>query len=325
MRKGLRWPPYAEDFQKDAADVSRASNVEQPVHRRRHARNQQPIMQPVRAEASYHQEASAEYDYDAWLSGAQMSPDGEKDPVLPCQRGNPQVDAQDCDEPRPWLYQFPSGVLLIEAHANQTVRDSLSICSQVEQVEVDSSDDMETLLNSVVRHVQKYNEGPANSAVVMVNLENYKKWTKERIVDVLQTTMDVMRNFNDLVLYSKFHRDGSDSSDSIQMLLRYGVKSWLADMCAMRPVRCADVSAIVLGSVASFVTDIEDHLNPMFQKGIDQASVLTQKYCNQLGLGPGSRILDVRPIPGEYDEPSSTAYVTEFPSSCHQYWYHNTT
>ena len=54
----------------------------------------------------------------------------------------------DSDSAEPMLhpYQFPSAVLMIEGHHNQTVRDFLQICSSIETTEISNTDDVQVMI-----------------------------------------------------------------------------------------------------------------------------------------------------------------------------------
>ena len=331
MQKSSRPPSPVEFTNRMAAD-----SPDTKEHHRRRSDHKKPEAQrrsapePDNAQSKSHQRTSniylddrqlppaqkpgSDYDYDFWPPGGQKTEEDENDSVLkalPCQKGNPHVDAQNCSEPiRPPNYQFPSGVIMIEAHINETVRDFLKICSDIEMVEVDSPDDMQTLIGTIHRHVSKFDQGPANSALFLFNLENYHKWTKERVIDVVRTSVDVMRaHFDDLMIYSKFHRDGTESTETVLLQLRYDIKFWLADLCSKGLARCADLASVVLGSVVQLGADTEDQLSANFGQSVDQSTVMTQKYCRQLGLGPGTRIIDVKPVTSDTQLPSPHSYV----------------
>lgn len=147
-------------------------------------------------------------------------------------------------------YHFPSSVLMIEAHYNQTVRDFLQICTPVERVEIDGLDDLHVLLSALYQQmpVNDMNETPS-SIVLLFNLEHYANWTKERVIDVLQATVSAFDNdFDDMMIYSKFHQDGADSNGT-HLSLTYDVKYWLSNLCNERLTHCADFASIILESV----------------------------------------------------------------------------
>ncbi len=153
--------------------------------------------------------------------------------------------------------RFPSSVLMIEAHYNQTVRDFLQICTPVERVEIESVDDVQLLLNALYEQMTVKESKSASSLVLLFNLEHYANWTKERVIDVLQSSVNALHNgFNDMMIYSKFHQDGADSNDT-HLTLTYDVKYWLSELCNQRLTPCADFASIILESVLQ-MNDIEN-------------------------------------------------------------------
>lgn len=148
-------------------------------------------------------------------------------------------------------FHFPSSVLMIEAHYNQTVRDFLQICTPVERVEIDGLDDLQVLLSALYQQmpVNRASSATPSSIVLLFNLEHYANWTKERVIDVLQATVTAFHNdFDDMMIYSKFHQDGADSNDT-HLSLTYDVKYWLSNLCNERLTPCADFASIILESV----------------------------------------------------------------------------
>lgn len=145
---------------------------------------------------------------------------------------------------------FPSSVLMIEAHYNQTVRDFLQICTPVERVEIESVDDVQMLLNALFEQMTvKQMSKTSSSLVLLFNLEHYANWTKERVIEVLQSSVNALHNgFKDMMIYSKFHQDGADSNDT-HLTLTYDVKYWLSELCNQRLTPCADFASIILESV----------------------------------------------------------------------------
>ena len=180
-------------------------------------------------------------------------------------------------------YQFPSSVLMIEAHYNQTVRDFLQICTPVERVEIESVDDIQILLNALYQQMSTKEVKIPSSIVLLFNLEHYTNWTKEKVIDVLQATVNVLHNdFNDMMIYSKFHQDGADSNDT-HLSLTYDVKYWLSDLCNQRLTPCADFASIILESVLQ-INDIENNGNsnstytPEVIDSLDDASTQANAY-----------------------------------------------
>lgn len=145
---------------------------------------------------------------------------------------------------------FPSSVLMIEAHYNQTVRDFLQICTPVERVEIRSVDDVQMLLNALFEQMRvKDTSATASTIVLLFNLEHYANWTKEDVIEVLQASVNALRDgFNDMMIYSKFHQDGADFNDT-HLTLTYDVKYWLSELCNQRLIPCADFASIILESV----------------------------------------------------------------------------
>ena len=169
-------------------------------------------------------------------------------PKSPCHQDSFDDNNKTCTE----RYHFPSAVLMIEAHYNQTVRDFLQICTPIERVEIDSLNDVQVLLNVIYQQMSLIDKGISDpsSVILLFNLENYSNWTKERVINVLQTTVNVLFNdFSDMMIYSKFHQDGSDSNEIRLLQLVYDVKYWLSDLCNQRLIPCADFSSIILESV----------------------------------------------------------------------------
>ena len=165
-----------------------------------------------------------------------------------CLRNSFEDTNNNCTE----RYHFPSAVLMIEAHYNQTVRDFLQICTPVERVEIDSLNDVQVLLNVIYQQMSMIDKGISepSSVILLFNLENYSNWTKERVIDVLQTTVNVLYNdFSDMMIYSKFHQDGTDSNEIRLLQLIFDIKYWLSDLCNQRLIPCADFSSIILESV----------------------------------------------------------------------------
>jgi hypothetical protein len=165
-----------------------------------------------------------------------------------CLRGSFDDAHNNCTE----RYHFPSAVLMIEAHYNQTVRDFLQICMPVERVEIDSLNDVQVLLNVIYQQMSMIDKGISepSSVILLFNLENYSNWTKDRVIDVLQTTVNVLYNdFSDMMIYSKFHQDGTDSNEIRLLQLIYDTKYWLSDLCNQRLIPCSDFSSIILESV----------------------------------------------------------------------------
>ena len=178
-----------------------------------------------------------------------------RSPILPrrCQ-GSGKNNDSDCTSER---NHFPSSVLMIEAHYNQTVRDFLQICTPVERVEIESVDDVQLLLNALYEQMTVKESKSASSLVLLFNLEHYANWTKERVIDVLQSSVNALHNgFNDMMIYSKFHQDGADSNDT-HLTLTYDVKYWLSELCNQRLTPCADFASIILESVLQ-MNDIEN-------------------------------------------------------------------
>lgn len=177
-------------------------------------------------------------------------------PNLP-RRCNGQSEDSNCTP----NYHFPSSVLMIEAHYNQTVRDFLQICTPVERVEIDSLEDVQVLLNALYQQMA-VNDGRTSpsSMVLLFNLEHYANWTKERVVEILQATVNALHtDFNDMMIYSKFHQDGADYNDT-HLTLTYDVKYWLADLCNQRLIPCADFASIILESVLR-MNEIENDID----------------------------------------------------------------
>jgi len=240
--------------------------------------------------------SSSEYDYDL---DAMILRESERDqskpsrppiPPRPCRRGSLTDDHQNCTE----RYHFPSAVLMIEAHYNQTVRDFLQICTPVETVEINNVDDMQDLLNSIYSQMSAVDQVGPSSIVLLANLENYANWTKDKVVEVLETTVDVLHNdFNDMMIYSKFHQDGADSNDTQLMQLIYDIKYWLSNLCNQRLTPCADFASIILESVLQLNNYEDLNAGPNHEDPASQADI----WCRQLGMGPGSRIIDIRPPP----------------------------
>lgn len=179
-------------------------------------------------------------------------------------------------------YHFPSSVLMIEAHYNQTVRDFLQICTPVERVEIDSVEDVQILLNALYQQMS-VNKGRTtpSSMVLLFNLEHYANWTKERVVEVLQATVGALHNdFNDMMIYSKFHQDGSDYNDT-HLTLTYDVKYWLADLCNQRLIPCADFASIILESVLRMNEIENDAKNPDNTAGASDSLEDASSQANQ--------------------------------------------
>lgn len=197
-------------------------------------------------------------------------------PPRPCRRPGSVSDTTDdvfestpnnCTE----RYHFPSAVFMIEAHYNQTVRDFLQICTAIERVEVDGLDDVQALLNAIYQQMlltrsgynqlqaddpgatgtsSQQNTGIPPSVVLLFNLENFSNWTSEKVIGVLRTIISTLHSdYNEIMIYSKFHLDGADSNETRLLQLRYDVKYWLADVCTLRSTPCADFSSIILQSV----------------------------------------------------------------------------
>lgn len=193
-------------------------------------------------------------------------------PTIPRHCKGPAEDKEmdsNCTE----RYHFPSSVLMIEAHYNQTVRDFLQICTPVERVEIDGVDDIQMLLNALFQQMSAsdVSNKASSSIVLLFNLEHYANWTRERVIDVLQATVNVLHNdFNDMMIYSKFHQDGADSNDT-HLSLTYDVKYWLSDLCNQRLTPCADFASIILESVLQ-INDIENDGNSNYSKsGVNDA------------------------------------------------------
>ena len=152
---------------------------------------------------------------------------------------------------------------------------------------------VQDLMTSIYTQISTSDSSGPSSIVLLVNLENYSTWTKEKVVNVLDTTVSVLNNdFIDMMIYSKFHQDGADSNDTQLMQLRYDIKYWLSDLCNQRRTPCADFASIILESVLQF-NSLEDSANQNHEDPATQADL----WCRQLGMGPGSRIIDVRPPP----------------------------
>ncbi|EFX70143.1 hypothetical protein DAPPUDRAFT_300576 [Daphnia pulex] len=103
-----------------------------------------------------------------------------------------------------------------------------------------------------------------------------------------------------MTIYSKFHQDGADSNDT-HLTLTYDVKYWLSELCNQRLTPCADFASIILESVLQ-MNDIENegitnNLASGEMDSLEDASSQANAWCQQLGLGPGSRIVDVRALP----------------------------
>jgi hypothetical protein len=171
-----------------------------------------------------------------------------RSPNLPrrCQGSEKSKDSN-CTSER---NHFPSSVLMIEAHYNQTVRDFLQICTPVERVEIENVDDVQMLLNALYEQMTVKDMSKAASSIVLLfNLEHYANWTNERVIEVLQSSVNALHNgFKDMMIYSKFHQDGADSNDT-HLTLTYDVKYWLSELCNQRLTPCADFASIILESV----------------------------------------------------------------------------
>lgn len=196
---------------------------------------------------------------------------------------------------------FPSSVLMIEAHYNQTVRDFLQICTPVERVEISGVDDVQMLLNALFEQMTvKDKSMKASSIVLLFNLEHYANWTKEDVIEVLQASVTALRNgFSDMMIYSKFHQDGADFNDT-HLTLTYDVKYWLSELCNQRLTPCADFASIILESVLQMnqieQEEADNDVSSDVKDSLDDASSQANAWCQQLGLGPGSRIVDVRAL-----------------------------
>ena len=173
----------------------------------------------------------------------------------PCRRGfivPSENDADNCMDQN----HFSSAILMIEGNYNQTVRDFLQICTPIEQVEIDGVDDAQALFDAIYQQML-LTRSPAGiespvSVVLLFNLENYSNWTKDRVIEVLQTMVNVLQSdYKDMTIYSKFHQDGTDSNETRLLQLRYDVKYWLSNLCSVesRHVACADFASIILESV----------------------------------------------------------------------------
>lgn len=173
-------------------------------------------------------------------------------------------------------HRFPSSVLMIEAHYNQTVRDFLQICTPVEQVEIDGPDDLQVILSILYQQVSITDTNKTPSSVVLLfNLEHFATWKKEKVIDILQATVNALHSgFSDVMIYSKFHQDGADSNDT-HLTLTYDVKYWLSDLCNQRSTPCADFASIILESVLQ-INEIENTENRNTttpdMKSVDDAS-----------------------------------------------------
>jgi hypothetical protein len=117
-------------------------------------------------------------------------------------------------------------------------------------VEIESVDDVQMLLNALFEQMTvKQMSKTSSSLVLLFNLEHYANWTKERVIEVLQSSVNALHNgFKDMMIYSKFHQDGADSNDT-HLTLTYDVKYWLSELCNQRLTPCADFASIILESV----------------------------------------------------------------------------
>ena len=244
--------------------------------------------------------------YDFLLSASDALLTVEDDPTvgsLPRQQGQPGLDFQNCSQPvKTSHHQFPSGTVIIESNHNQSVSDLLKVCAELEVVEIDDTDDVYTLIGSIHRHVLKFSDGPPNSAVFFINLENYSKWTKEKVLEVFQTVADTMsRKFNDFMIYKKIDGEKTSAPETEMHQLKNYVKLWLSDLCSAQVGRCAELTSIGLGYETERSSDHEDSLEPVYPTlwNGKQSDVATQQYCRRLGLGPGTRIIELKEVHGE--------------------------
>ena len=239
------------------------------------------------------QTRSRSTDYDYFPYSSQSSSTGGE---APCQHGS-----QNCsDSWRNKGYQFPASVLLIQVHKNQTVHELLSICGQIEVTEIEDVEDLRTAVDFIRRHRFKFDHGLMNSAVMLLNLEHYSKWTKEKVIDFVKTITEQLRmNFEETAVFSKFHQDDEhESADTLLLQMRYDVQFWLSNFCKKGLVQCADLASIELGSVSRLNSDTEAPLDPSFQFTFEgQASVDAKlNYCRRLGLGPGTKFIELKPV-----------------------------
>lgn len=240
-------------------------------------------------------------DYDYFPYSSQPSSGSEP----PCQKG-----AKNCsDSWRTKGYQFPASVLMIDVHKNQTVHDLLGICGQIEVTEIEDVDDLRTAVDFIRRHRLKFDHGLVNSAVLLLNLECYIKWTKEKLIEFVKTIIEQLRmNFEETAVFSKFHQDGGhESTDKVLLQMRYDLQFWLANFCMKGLVQCADLASVELRSISRLDSDTEAPLDPSFLFNFEGQTPAdaTQNYCRRLGLGPGTKIIELKPVSGVTNENQS--------------------
>lgn len=174
-----------------------------------------------------------------------------------------QCSGRNCSD----RYPFPLSAIMIEAHYNQTVRDFLQICTPIEQVEISDVSEIHDLLSNVYQQIVDQEQYKTPFSVILIfNLESYGTWNRERVIDVLQASINILQNdFDDTTIYSKFHQDGSDGN-ATNLLLAYEIKYWLSSICHQRLVStCADFASIILESVLQ-INDLDNEMQDTSEK-----------------------------------------------------------
>lgn len=121
---------------------------------------------------STHEPANGDDETENEITEETTPPDptSNRPPILPRRCSGKNNDST-CTSER--NNRFPSSVLMIEAHYNQTVRDFLQICTPVERVEIESVDDVQLLLNALYEQMTVKDKASGKSAFLLLIMLKY--------------------------------------------------------------------------------------------------------------------------------------------------------